>query len=47
MGLVEIQRIAEMFNIVAENIDNEEKLAEIKEEVREMCKNFPVPGIGQ
>jgi glycine hydroxymethyltransferase len=46
MGCLEMQRIAEMFNIVAENIENEEKLAETKEEVKEMCKKFPVPGIG-
>jgi glycine hydroxymethyltransferase len=45
MGCQEMQRIAELFNIVAENILNEAKLAEVKEEVVEMCKNFPVPGI--
>lgn len=44
-GKKEMQRIAEMYNIVAENIENEEKLAEIKAEVREMSKGFPVPGI--
>lgn len=45
MGISEMQRIAELFNLVAENMDSEEKLAEIKEEVREMCGKFPVPGI--
>ena len=45
MGYLEMQRIAELFNTVAENMDNDEKLAEIKEEVAEMCKKFPVPGI--
>ena len=45
MGCQEMQRIAELFNIVAENIDDEAKLAEVKEEVAEMCKGFPVPGI--
>lgn len=45
MGAVEMQRIAEMFNLVADNIDNEERLLEIKAEVRKMCQNFPVPGI--
>ena len=45
MGVIEMQRIAEMFNIVADNIENEKKLAEVKAEVREMCKSFPVPGI--
>lgn len=45
MGIVEMQRIAEMFNLVAENMDNAEKLTEIKEEVKILTKNFPVPGI--
>ncbi len=45
MGVKEMQRIAELFNKVAENMDNEEVLAEIKEEVKEMTKGFPVPGI--
>ncbi len=45
MGVAEMQRIAEMFNIVAENMDNAEKLAEIKAEVKEMAIKFPVPGI--
>lgn len=45
MGVAEMQRIAELFDIVAENIENEEKLAEIKEEVEEMTSKFPVPGI--
>jgi glycine hydroxymethyltransferase len=45
MGIVEMQRIAEMFNIVAENMDNPEILAQVKEEVKVMTKNFPVPGI--
>ena len=45
MGAKEMQRIAEMFNIVAENINNGKKLAEIKAEIKEMVKGFPVPGI--
>ena len=45
MGLIEMQRIAEMFNKVVENLDNDDVLAEIKAEVKEMCKKFPVPGI--
>lgn len=45
MGTVEMQRIAEMFNIVAESCDNEAKLKEIKDEVRHITKHFPVPGI--
>lgn len=47
MGAAEMQRIAELFNIVSENIDNKEKLAEIKEEIKEMCQKFPVPGISK
>lgn len=45
MGVKEMQRIAEMFNIVAENMEDAEKLAEVKAEVKEMTKDFPVPGI--
>ncbi|MEI6498965.1 MAG: serine hydroxymethyltransferase, partial [bacterium] len=45
MGVAEMQRIAEMFNIVAENTENEAKLAEIKVEIKAMTKNFPIPGI--
>jgi glycine hydroxymethyltransferase len=45
MGPVEMQRIAEMYNIVAENMEDDKKLAEIREEVAIMCKKFPVPGI--
>ena len=45
MGPGEMQRIAEMFNMVAENINDKEKLNEIRDEVKEMCSGFPVPGI--
>ena len=45
MGLVEMQRIAELFNKVCENMDNEKELLEVKEEVAVMCKKFSVPGI--
>lgn len=45
MGCKELQRIAELFNNVAENMNDSEKLAEIKDEVEAMCKGFPVPGI--
>jgi len=45
MGAGEMQRIAEMFNIVAENINNEKELGKIKKEVLAMVKNFPVPGV--
>lgn len=45
MGIVEMQRIAELFNIVCENKDNDRKLKEIKKEVAVMCSKFLVPGI--
>jgi len=45
MGVKEMQRIAEMFNIVAENMKNSKKLAEVKKEVVAMTKKFLVPGI--
>ena len=44
-GQAEMQRIAEMFNVVAENIDDEKKLAEVKLEVKCMADKFPVPGL--
>lgn len=45
MGILEMQRIAEMFNIVAENLDDKNVLSKIKKEIEHMCKKFPVPGI--
>lgn len=42
MGPAEMQRIAEMMNIVVENINDDKKLAEIKTKVNEMCSNFPI-----
>lgn len=45
MGVPEMQRIAEIFNQVYDNKDNDAKLEELKIEVAAMCKNFPVPGI--
>lgn len=47
MGASEMQRIAELMNIIADDIDNQKKLDEIKEEVKEMCQKFPVPGISK
>jgi len=41
----EMIRIAEMFNIVAENMNNPKILAKIKAEIKVMTKKFPVPGI--
>lgn len=45
MGAKEMQRIAELFSLVAENIDDDNKLEEIKREVKNMTRGFPVPGI--
>lgn len=45
MGLVEMQRIAELFNRVAEHHEDENVLAEIKDEIKSMTKGFPVPGM--
>jgi len=42
MGPGEMQRIAEMINIVAENMDDDKKMLEVNKEVREMCKKFPI-----
>lgn len=41
----EMQRIAEMFNMVAEDPTNEKMLKTIKKEVKSMTDKFPVPGI--
>lgn len=45
MGIIEMQRIAEIFNNVFENKDDDKKLEEFRLEVAAICKNFPVPGI--
>lgn len=45
MGIVEMQRIAELFNKVCENMNNEKEFLKIKKEVAVMCKKFTVPGI--
>ena len=45
LGKKEMKRIAEMFNIVAENVDNPKELLKVRSEVKAMTKGFPVPGI--
>lgn len=45
MGKAEMQRIAEMFNVVAENISSKSRLSKLKAEVKQMCNKFPVPGM--
>ena len=45
MGAPEMQRIAELFNKVCENFEDEKNLLEVKDEIKSMTKGFPVPGI--
>lgn len=45
MGIAEMQRIAEMFNLVACDHTDSKKLIRIRNEVKEMTKKFKVPGI--
>ena len=45
MGIKEMQRIAELFNRVADQPNDEKMLLEIKEEIKHMTKSFPVPGM--
>jgi glycine hydroxymethyltransferase len=45
MGKKEMKRIGELFNRVAENIDDKKVLLEVRREVKAMTKGFPVPGI--
>ena len=37
--------LAKWINDAVENPENEQKLSQIREEVKEMCSKFPVPGI--
>ncbi|GIV98367.1 MAG: serine hydroxymethyltransferase [Herpetosiphonaceae bacterium] len=45
MGPAEMRRIGGWIVEVLRNIDDEERQARIAEEVREMCRDFPVPGL--
>ncbi|MCP4600008.1 MAG: serine hydroxymethyltransferase [Proteobacteria bacterium] len=45
MGKPEMEKLAEWMRRVAENIENEEALAHISSEVKELCNAFPAPGI--
>jgi glycine hydroxymethyltransferase len=44
MGESEMKNIARWMNEVVENVNDDEKLKKLKNEVKEMCINFPVPG---
>lgn len=46
MKEAEMERIADWIDRVISNINDTKLHAEIKEEVKEMCLKFPVPGIG-
>jgi glycine hydroxymethyltransferase len=45
MKEAEMERIADWIDRVISNISDEKVLAEVKNEVKEMCLKFPVPGI--
>lgn len=45
MKEAEMEKIADWIDRTLQNIDNEEALKGIKEEVKEVCLTFPVPGI--
>lgn len=45
MGVNEMTQIAEWIDQVLSNIDDETTAQRVANEVRELCKNFPVPGI--
>jgi glycine hydroxymethyltransferase len=45
MGEEEMKKIAALIDKVVEQKNETDKLAEIKKQVAEMCKTFPVPGI--
>jgi len=45
MKEAEMVIIANIMNKAIENHDNDEKLEELKEQIKELCTGFPVPGI--
>ncbi len=45
MKEAEMEKIAEWIDRTISNVEDEKLLSEIKEEVKEMCLKFPVPGI--
>ncbi len=42
----EMKQVVQWIDEAIQNKENDDKLAEIKEQVRELCGKFPVPGIG-
>ncbi len=45
MGVVQIERIVEIVDLAILNRENDEKLGEIREEIRGMCAEFPIPSL--
>jgi glycine hydroxymethyltransferase len=45
MGKPEMEKLADWMDQVAKNVDNETKLAAIANEVKELLRGFPAPGI--
>ncbi|MBN2343852.1 MAG: serine hydroxymethyltransferase [Deltaproteobacteria bacterium] len=45
MGKPEMEKLADWMDQVANNVENESELTRIAGEVKELCKNFPAPGI--
>lgn len=44
-GSAEMKQVAQMIVNVIQNIDNEKILAEVSQQVSDICKCFPVPGV--
>jgi glycine hydroxymethyltransferase len=44
MGEAEMERVAELIDRVISNMKNEDVIAQVAGEVRELCAGFPVPG---
>jgi glycine hydroxymethyltransferase len=45
MGKPEMEKLADWMAQVSDNLENEEMLARIANEVKELCSGFPAPGI--
>jgi glycine hydroxymethyltransferase len=45
LGKPEMEKLASWMAEVVENIENEDKLSQVANEVKELLKAFPAPGI--
>jgi glycine hydroxymethyltransferase len=45
MGVAEMERLAAWMDDVAQNVNDEARIARIAAEVAELCRGFPAPGI--